>query len=261
MKFEACCQLIEAVIGKKITGWREGMDQRVPVIVADLLASLEDDKAEILRLSFGLEDGSVPCSLREIGRRFSRSPEWARQLKMKVLCYLHHPSRSRILWRELQQEWVLGEEEKDDNKQIQELQMTIACLVRYVDHLQAQIAPIAEKVAQIIHIQENPLQKNLQDMIRIAKLLAMSLSDLEFSTRTTNCLRMLAMQTVEDLTQKTATDLLCHCRNFGRASLREVEDVLAGLGLSLGMEVVPYRQEAIQQMVKRWCDDNVPDAV
>ena len=79
MKFEACCQLIEAVIGKKITGWREGMDQRVPVIVADLLASLEDDKAEILRLSFGLEDGSVPCSLREIGRRFSRSPEWARR--------------------------------------------------------------------------------------------------------------------------------------------------------------------------------------
>ena len=64
------------------------------------------------------------------------------------------------------------------------------------------------------------------------KLLAMRVDELDFSVRTMNCLRREGVASVGELVERSDADLM-KVRNFGRKSLQEVQDKLAGLGLSL----------------------------
>lgn len=59
---------------------------------------------------------------------------------------------------------------------------------------------------------------------------------LELSTRTANCLRKIGAGFVFDVVQLQEGDLLRQ-KNFGKASLKELRDVLAGSGLTLGMRL------------------------
>jgi len=68
-----------------------------------------------------------------------------------------------------------------------------------------------------------------------AKFLSMRVDDLEFSVRTSNCLRSKGISTVGELVRLTVSDLLA-IRNFGRKSLAEVQEKLASLGLRLAGE-------------------------
>ena len=60
------------------------------------------------------------------------------------------------------------------------------------------------------------------------------MSDLHLSARPTSTLKMLNIQYVYQLVQKSPLDLF-RLPNFGEKSLREVKDKLATLGLTLGM--------------------------
>jgi len=60
----------------------------------------------------------------------------------------------------------------------------------------------------------------------------MPVQQLDLSVRTMNCLRRAGIPTVGQLITKTAKDLL-DLRNFGEKSRQEIEDRLAGIGLSL----------------------------
>jgi DNA-directed RNA polymerase subunit alpha len=72
-----------------------------------------------------------------------------------------------------------------------------------------------------------------------AKFLSMRVDDLEFSVRTSNCLRSKGISTVGELVRLTISDLLA-IRNFGRKSLAEVQEKLTSLSLRLaGEEEVP----------------------
>ena|SRR5881397_3510508 len=61
-----------------------------------------------------------------------------------------------------------------------------------------------------------------------------SVDELELSVRSYNCLKNARIRTLGELVVKTEADLL-RSKNFGRKSLSEIKDVLAGLGLHLGM--------------------------
>lgn len=58
--------------------------------------------------------------------------------------------------------------------------------------------------------------------------------ELEFSIRTANCLQNAGIRTVGQLAQRTHAELL-KTKNFGRKSLKEVIEMLASMGLTLGM--------------------------
>ena len=58
--------------------------------------------------------------------------------------------------------------------------------------------------------------------------------ELELSVRSYNCLKNANIKTLRDLVTKTEAELL-QTKNFGRKSLNEINEVLAGLGLRLGM--------------------------
>lgn len=68
------------------------------------------------------------------------------------------------------------------------------------------------------------------------EILFRSVDTLGLSTRSGNCLFLLQVHLVGELVQKTPAELK-RVRNFGRASLKEVEGVLAGMGLRLGMKL------------------------
>ena len=75
-----------------------------------------------------------------------------------------------------------------------------------------------------------------EDSLRLKKLLDKSVEELELSVRSSNCLRAANMNTLADLVTKSESEMLKY-RNFGRKSLKEIQDVLSEMGLSFGMDL------------------------
>jgi len=63
-----------------------------------------------------------------------------------------------------------------------------------------------------------------------------SVEELELSVRSANCLKNAEILKIYQLVQKTETEML-KTKNFGRKSLNEIKEVLAEMGLSLGMKL------------------------
>jgi DNA-directed RNA polymerase subunit alpha len=68
------------------------------------------------------------------------------------------------------------------------------------------------------------------------EILNRSVEELELSVRSYNCLKNANIQTIGELVQKTEAEML-RTKNFGRKSLNEIKEILANMGLSLGMRI------------------------
>ena len=71
---------------------------------------------------------------------------------------------------------------------------------------------------------------------RVLDQLSRSVDELELSVRSYNCLKNANIKSIYDLVTKTEGEML-KTKNFGRKSLNEIKDILAEMGLSLGMNV------------------------
>lgn len=85
------------------------------------------------------------------------------------------------------------------------------------------------------------------DRIRAAELnevLFRPVEELEVSVRSANCLQNADIKYIGELVQRSDIEML-RTKNFGRKSLNEIQKILSGLGLELGMrlEKFPPRQE------------------
>ena len=76
------------------------------------------------------------------------------------------------------------------------------------------------------------------------------MDELELSVRSANCLKNDNIVYIGDLVQKTEAEML-RTPNFGRKSLNEIKEVLASMGLHLGMEVPNWPPENIEELSKR----------
>lgn len=74
--------------------------------------------------------------------------------------------------------------------------------------------------------------------------------ELELSVRSANCLKNDNIVYIGDLIRKTEAEML-RTPNFGRKSLNEIKEVLAQMGLHLGMEIPDWPPENIEEMAKR----------
>lgn len=63
-----------------------------------------------------------------------------------------------------------------------------------------------------------------------------SVNELELSVRSANCLKNAKIEKIYQLVQKTEAEML-KTKNFGRKSLNEIKELLAEMGLSLGMDL------------------------
>ena len=81
-----------------------------------------------------------------------------------------------------------------------------------------------------------------EEKVRIAQLLDTPVDEMELSVRSSNCLKAAGIKSIRDLVIRTETEMLKY-RNFGRKSLSELNEVLAGMGLLFGLDATEYDEE------------------
>jgi len=86
---------------------------------------------------------------------------------------------------------------------------------------------------------EEELEMTKEELILYEKL-RLPISELELSVRSSNCLREANIKTIADLVKRTEEEMLGF-KNFGKKSLVEIKELLAGMGLTLGMQVDPKK--------------------
>ena len=110
--------------------------------------------------------------------------------------------------------------------------------------LQDQLKPFINfdepEVEAEVEKEELPFNKNLLKKV----------DELELSVRSANCLKNDNIVYIGDLVQKTEAEML-RTPNFGRKSLNEIKEVLAKMGIHLGMETPGWPPENIEELIKR----------
>ena len=91
-----------------------------------------------------------------------------------------------------------------------------------------------------IHFEEEPVEEVDEEVNeeseKMKELLDRSVEELELSVRSSNCLKAANLKTLGELVTKSESDMLKY-RNVGRKSLKEIADILDGMGLHLGMDI------------------------
>lgn len=98
-----------------------------------------------------------------------------------------------------------------------------------------------------------PVVEERQPELEFNAALLKKVDELELSVRSANCLKNDNIVYIGDLIQKSEAEML-RTPNFGRKSLNEIKEVLAGMGLHLGMEVPNWPPENIEDLAKRFED-------
>ncbi len=100
---------------------------------------------------------------------------------------------------------------------------------------------------------EEPREKmrdEVEDDLPFNRNLLRKVDELELSVRSANCLKNDNIVYIGDLVQKSEQEML-RTPNFGRKSLNEIKEVLASMGLSLGMPIIGWPPENIEDLAKR----------
>ena len=79
-----------------------------------------------------------------------------------------------------------------------------------------------------------------EEVLHMRQLLKSKLVDMDLSVRALNCLKSAEVETLGELVVFNKTDLL-KFRNFGKKSLTELDELLASLNLSFGMDISKYK--------------------
>lgn len=97
---------------------------------------------------------------------------------------------------------------------------------------------------------EHAREEAQQEDLPFNKNLLRKVDELELSVRSANCLKNDNIIYIGDLVKKTEADML-RTPNFGRKSLNEIKEVLASMGLHLGMEIAAWPPENIEELAKK----------
>ena len=98
---------------------------------------------------------------------------------------------------------------------------------------------LKDHMAIFINFEESPEDEqdfSANEDERLMEQLNRSVDELELSVRSYNCLKNANIKTIGDLVTKSEAEML-KTKNFGRKSLNEIKEILAEMGLSLGMNV------------------------
>ena len=106
---------------------------------------------------------------------------------------------------------------------------------------------LKEQMTIFINFDEEPEVEPKEEVEEEPKLndnLFRSVDELELSVRSANCLKNANIRLIGELVQKTEAEML-KTKNFGRKSLNEIKEILAEMGLALGMKLenFPSREE------------------
>jgi DNA-directed RNA polymerase subunit alpha len=106
-------------------------------------------------------------------------------------------------------------------------------------------SPMIGQAVQMASTDSTPTDTN-----QLNRYLLKKVDELELSVRSANCLKNDNIIYIGDLVQKTEAEML-RTPNFGRKSLNEIKEVLASMGLRLGMDIPGWPPENIEEMAKK----------
>jgi DNA-directed RNA polymerase subunit alpha len=111
---------------------------------------------------------------------------------------------------------------------------------------------LQDQLQLFINFEEPTVEKpeELASELPFNKNLLMKVDELELSVRSANCLKNDNIIYIGDLVQKTEAEML-RTPNFGRKSLNEIKEVLAQMGLHLGMKIPNWPPENIEELAKK----------
>jgi len=114
---------------------------------------------------------------------------------------------------------------------------------------------LQDQLAVFINFEEpkKPQEEQRHPELSFNAALLKKVDELELSVRSANCLKNDNIVYIGDLIQKTEAEML-RTPNFGRKSLNEIKEVLASMGLHLGMEVPNWPPDNIDELAKRFED-------
>jgi DNA-directed RNA polymerase subunit alpha len=98
---------------------------------------------------------------------------------------------------------------------------------------------LKDQLTLFINFEEEPErieEKPAEEAPILNENLYRGVNELELSVRAANCLRNAHIRYIGELVQKTEQEML-KTKNFGRKSLNEIKDILAEMGLALGMKL------------------------
>ncbi len=98
---------------------------------------------------------------------------------------------------------------------------------------------LKEQMSPLINFEEEPEpfeDDEGEEEDRLNENLFRPVSELELSVRSANCLKNANITLIGELVQKSENEML-KTKNFGRKSLNEIKEILAEMGLSLGMKL------------------------
>jgi DNA-directed RNA polymerase subunit alpha len=108
---------------------------------------------------------------------------------------------------------------------------------------------LKEQLSVFINFDEGeaiPKASEVPETVKLNENLFKSVDELELSVRSANCLKNADIRYIGDLVQKTEADML-KTKNFGRKSLNEIKEILAEMGLSLGMKFENWPPPELEQ--------------
>lgn len=79
-----------------------------------------------------------------------------------------------------------------------------------------------------------------KEEVALYEKLRLPISELELSVRSSNCLREANIKVIADLVKRSEDEMLAF-KNFGKKSLTEIKELLAAMGLTLGMQIDPRK--------------------
>jgi len=112
---------------------------------------------------------------------------------------------------------------------------------------------IQDQLEVFVNFEEPRREEEKSSMPELAfnPALLKKVDELELSVRSANCLKNDNIVYIGDLIQKSESEML-RTPNFGRKSLNEIKEVLATMGLHLGMDVTGWPPENIEELAKRF---------
>jgi len=81
-----------------------------------------------------------------------------------------------------------------------------------------------------------------------------SVEELELSVRSANCLKNAQINLIGELVQKSEAEML-KTQNFGRKSLNEIKDILADMGLGLGVKLESFPDPDYLKLIQKGQDE------
>ncbi|MDP8233953.1 MAG: DNA-directed RNA polymerase subunit alpha [Candidatus Saelkia tenebricola] len=114
----------------------------------------------------------------------------------------------------------------------------------YASYILQKHFDVFTQLGEVVEEEEEVISEEMDDSL--VEKVKMSISELELSVRSANCIKDAGINSIGELVQLTEQELLQH-RNFGKKSLNELVAILKDMGLSFGMEFSEDVKKKLQE--------------